>query len=142
MSRIIQIQSIIENEISVEEVRSMVIMHKGEAYSFFDEGTTRYVFVNDDSTKVIKILRRETGFDYNTEEVKIYENANDVDKQLMTESTLFNGIVEQDYCTPIKFGGQKLTDEQRLFANSCRNEVGWTEDGNLVCFDLDEFKKH
>lgn len=27
------------------------------------------------------------------------------------------------------------------FAMSCRNEVGW-KDGELVCYDLDEFKKY
>ena len=29
-----------------------------------------------------------------------------------------------------------------LFADSCRGEVGWTKEGKLVCFDLDEYKKY
>ena len=136
----IQIQSIITGEVSVKEAKGMIIMHKGEAYTFFDEGSSRHVFVNNDSTKIIKILKNPNGFDFNYEEARIYESA--TDKSQMANTRLFHGIIEQDYCTPIKFGGRKLTQEQREFAGSCRNEVGWASDGNLVCFDSDEYKKY
>jgi hypothetical protein len=142
MGSIINIQQIIGNEVSVSDAKSMIIMHKGEAYTFFDEGCTRHVFVNKNDSKVIKILRRNYGLNYNEEEVKIYENASNGDKGQMTNTTIFNGIIEQDFCTPIKFGGKRLNANEKSFAKSCRDEVGWTEDGKLVCFDLDEFKKY
>lgn len=142
MEKVVNIMSVIENEISVVEAKQMAILHKGEIYKFFDEGTTRHVFVNDDTTKVIKILKCGTGFNYNIQEAKIYADANENDKVNMIETTIFNGVIEQDFCTPIKYGGKKLTTEERNFAISCRNEVGWANDGRLVCFDLDEYKKH
>lgn len=30
---------------------------------------------------------------------------------------------------------------QIQFAGKCRDEVGWDKDGNLKCFDLDEYRK-
>jgi len=60
----------------------------------------------------------------------------------MAKTQLVNGMVEQEFLTPIKFGGRRLSIPQKLFASKCRNEVGWTDDGRLVCFDLDEFKKY
>jgi hypothetical protein len=142
MSKIIQVQQVLENEFTLQEAKNLIVMHKGETYTFFDEGCTRHVFVNEDHTKVIKLLQRETGKDYNEEENEIYENASDEVKEQMAETSISNGLIEQEFVTPIKFGGKKLTIEQRLFALSCRNEVGWTEDGRLLCFDLDEFKKY
>jgi hypothetical protein len=142
MSRIINVQDVLENKITVQEAKQMVIMHKGEAYTYFDEGLTRHVFVNKDETKVIKILQYNYGINYNIEEAKIYTNANDEDKEQMVNTTLVNGLIEQDFVTPIKFGGRRLNIAQRLFASKCRNEVGWTSDGRLQCFDLDEFKKY
>ena len=141
MSNIINIQQIIAKEVSLSEARKMVILHKGELFTFFDEGTSRFVFSNDDDTKVIKILKNDST-NFNTEEVRIYTEANEEDKIRMVETTIFNGIIEQEFCTPIKFGGRKLNAEQNEFANRCRREVGWDKDGNLVCFDLDEFLKY
>ena len=66
MSKIINVQDVLENKITVQEAKQMVIMHKGEAYTYFDEGLTRHVFVNADETKVIKILQRDSGKNYNT----------------------------------------------------------------------------
>jgi len=142
MSKIINVQQVLENKISLEEAKQMMILHKGEVYTFFDEGNTRHVFVNKDETKVIKILQRDTGFDYNTEEAEIYANATDEDKEKMAETTISHGMVEQEFVTPIKFGGKRLTIPQKLFASKCRNEVGWDKDGNLVCFDLDEYMQY
>jgi hypothetical protein len=92
---------------------------------------------------VIKI-HQERGFNakWNEEELDIYENADDEDKEKMAETTLVNGMIEQEFVLPIKFGGKKLTIAQRLFARKCRNEVGWDKDGNLKCFDLDEYMKY
>ena len=141
MSNIINIQSIIAKEVSIEDAKKMVILHKGETFSFFDEGCSRFVYTNADNTKVIKVLKSQST-NFNQEEVRIYNEATDEEKSEMVETTMYNGIVEQAFCTPIKFGGKKLTSEQKQFALSCRNEVGWSEDGRLVCFDLDEYKKY
>ena len=142
MGQIINVIDVLENKITLEEAKSMVIMHKGEAYTYYDEGCTRHVFANKDETKVIKILQRESGIDFNTEEAKIYNNASDEDKKQMAETQLVGGMIEQEFCLPIKFGGKRLSIAQKLFARQCRNEVGWDKDDNLVCFDLDEFKKY
>ncbi len=142
MGQIINVIEVLENRITLEEAKSMVIMHKGEAYTYFDEGCTRHVFVNKDETRVIKILQRDNYKDFNTEEANIYINATDEVKNQMAKTELVNGMVEQEFVTPIKFGGRRLSIPQKLFASKCRNEVGWTEDGRLVCFDLDEFMKY
>lgn len=144
MGNIIQVQDVLEKKISLENARQMVLAHKGEQYTYFDEGCTRYVYVNADSTKVIKLDKREFNHDnkWNDEEFEIYKNAKPEDKALMVPTTIYNGLIEQDFVTPVKYGGRKLSIKQRQFAISCRNEVGWTEDGELLCFDLDEFKKY
>ncbi len=142
MGQIINVIDVLENKITLEEAKSMVIMHKGEAYTYYDEGCTRHVFANKDETKVIKILQRDTGQDFNATENKIYQNANEEDKKQMAKTELVNGMIEQEFCLPIKFGGKRLHIAEKLFARQCRNEVGWADDGRLVCFDLDEFKKY
>lgn len=120
------------------------ILYKGEIFTYFDMGLTRYVFVNKDKTKVIKLLIEESQYNFNKEEFEIYSNANDEKKKHLAKTELtYNGlIIEQEFCNPIKFDTRILTIPQILFASSCRNEVGWTKEGNLVCFDLDEYKKY
>ena len=142
MGQIVNVIDVLEKKISIEEAKNMLVMHKGETYTFFDEGLTRHVFANADKTKVIKLNQRDNGHDFNKEEFDIYTNASDEVKVDMVETTISNGLIEQEFVTPIKFGGKKLTIPQRLFASSCRNEVGWTSDGRLLCFDLDEYKKY
>ena len=142
MGQIINVIDVLENKISLEEAKSMVIMHKGEAYTFFDEGCTRHVYANEDQTKVIKLLQRDTGINYNQEEYDIYTKASDEVKEEMVTTTISNNLIEQEFVTPIKFGGKRLSIAQKLFASKCRNEVGWTADGRLQCFDLDEYKKY
>lgn len=121
------------------------IFYKGELYTYYKSGLTRHVFVNQDKTKVIKSLISDKTFakDYNKEEQQIYIDADDETKLLMAETTLsLEGFIEQEFCTPLKESDNVLTLKQILFASSCRNEVGWTKDNRLVCFDLDEFKKY
>ena len=141
MSNIINIQDVMENKISLNEAKKMVIMHNGEAYTFFDEGCTRHVYANADQTKVIKLLQHANGKDFNVEEAEIYAKASDEVKDQMAETKLINGFIEQKFVTPIKFGGRRLSIPQKLFARKCRNEVGWDGD-KLVCFDLDEYMKY
>lgn len=139
---IINLQTIGDKEISLESARQMTIFHEGVVFKFFDEGCTRFVYVNDDMTKVLKMNKGNLR-DCNKDEKDIYDNANEADKALMCPTILLNrGFIEQKFVTPIKYGGRKLNKEQRYFAESCRNEVGWDENGQLICFDLDEFQKY
>ena len=142
MGNIIKIQDIIENKISLSDAMDMAIMYQGEVFSYFDEGFTRYVFTNKDKTKVIKLHKERRGKDYNQDEADIYKNSNDEERKQMAITKLENGFIEQEFVLPIKFGGKKLTMEQIRFAGSCRNEVGWTKENTLVCYDLDEYKKY
>lgn len=141
MSKIIMVQDIMENKITAHEASEMSIMHQGEIYSYFDEGCTRYVFTNEDKTKVIKLEKERRNNHFNELEDEIYKNASEENKKLMAETKMINGFIEQEFVLPIKFGGKKLTMEQVRFAQSCRNEIGWKGE-NLVCYDLDEFKKY
>ena len=127
-----------------DTIKSQVIIYKGEAFNYFDSGLTRHVFVNESKTKVIKILQDKNSVDYNQQEIDIYKHASAKDKKQMavTNESYKGFVVEQEYCIPVKFDDRKLTMPQMLFAASCRQDVGWNKKGELVCFDLDEFKKY
>jgi len=139
-----KIEQILQQDDSVRDIESLAIIHKGEVYTFFDKGNTRNVFVNDSKTKVIKLLINKRDKDFNLEEIEIYKDASDsVKEQMAYTSSDYDGyVVEQEFCLPVKYVKREMTIAQILFASSCRNEVGWTKDGRLVCFDLDEFKKY
>jgi hypothetical protein len=124
------------------ETIDKIVVYKGESYTFFDSGLTRNVFVNEDKTRVIKFLAEGRSFDHNQEEFEIYEHASEEKRKELAKTTLDTGIIEQEFCNPVKFDDRKMTIKQMLFARSCRYEVGWNKDGNLVCFDLDEYKKY
>lgn len=133
------IETSIPNQIiSLEEAQSLVVMHENEIYTFFDEGCTRFVYANEDETKVIKILK-DKGSHFNKLEADIYNNASPEDKSKMVRTKLVNGYIEQDFVEPIKWAGRRLTTEQQIFAAMCRNEVGFDSEGNLLCFDLDDY---
>lgn len=138
-----KIEQVIQMDKIDKSITSQAIIYKDEVYTYFDSGLTRHVFVNPDKTKVIKILIDKYSKEYNEEEVEIYLNASEERRKEMAKtSTTYDGfVVEQEYCNPIKFDDRKMTIPQMLFASSCRNEVGWDKDGNLKCFDLDEYKK-
>lgn len=136
----------IENIISIEKadpsVKNDAILYKGEVFTFFDSGLTRHVYVNDSKTKVIKVLIEKHSIDYNQVEVDVYNRASDETKKQLAETSFDGYVIEQEYCNPIKMDERKMTIPQIMFASSCRNEVGWTADGRLVCFDLDEYKRY
>lgn len=143
MERILNLDIHSSEEISLESAKQLCIFHNGETYTYFDEGCTRFVYVNVNSTKVLKLEKLKASTLFNEEENSIYENAQPEDKALMVETKLLSrGLIEQRYVTPIKFGGRKLNQEQKEFALSCRNEVGWDEHGNLLCYDLSDYKKY
>jgi hypothetical protein len=139
-----KIEHILNQERTDRSITKQVILYKGEAFTYFDSGLTRYVFVNTNKTKVIKILIDKHTKEYNEEEVEIYQKANEKQKAEMAKTNIdYDGfVVEQEFCNPIKWDDRELTIPQMLFAASCRQEVGWTKEGNLVCFDLDEYKKY
>lgn len=139
-----KIEQVVNLDVCDRSITEQVILYKGEAYTFFDEGLTRFVFANENKTKVIKLLIDKNSFDFNKEEADIYLNARPLVKEEMASTELtYNGtIIEQEFCNPIKWDFRKLTIPQILFANSCRNEVGWNKNDKLVCFDLNEYKKY
>lgn len=139
-----RIEQILQQDKIDDSIMKQVILYKNEVFTYFDSGLTRHVFVNADKTRVIKLLKDNRGKDFNEEEVNIYKNANEsLKKELAETSTSYDGfVVEQEFCNPIKFDERAMTIKQTLFATSCRNEVGWTADGRLVCFDLDEYKRY
>lgn len=126
------------------DVKKDAILYNGEIFTYLDSGLTRNVFVNESKTLVIKQLIFKDGFDFNEEEFNIYESADNEKKQKLAKTKLtHNGLfIEQEYCSPIENDDRPLTIGQILFASSCRDEVGWTLGGNLVCYDLDEYKKY
>lgn len=131
------IEQIIENR----KEQHKPVLYKGEMYDFFDEGNTRYVYVNGDRTKVIKICKEEKFYEqYNQLEYDLYNKSQE--KHLLAETTLDEQIIIQEFCLPIKWCDKTLTPKEIRFALSCRNEVGWNKNDVLVCFDLDEFKKY
>lgn len=132
----------INSEINLSHAKQMIILHEGQEFKYFDEGCTRYVFVDEDMSKVVKLEKIYLESHHNKLELEIYNNANQQDKSKMAKTTLINGLIEQEFVTPIKFGGIKLNEKQRWFAQRCRNEVGWNSEGELVCFDLDEYMKY
>jgi len=138
-----KIENIISNE-NNHSIKNQVILYKNETFSFFDAGLTRYVFVNQQKTKVIKLLIKNNCHNYNIDEFEVYQNSSEEIKNEMakTELTYDGAIIEQEFCNPIKMDKRKMSISQMLFASSCRQEVGWTSDGRLVCFDLDEYKKY
>lgn len=140
----IKIEQILKQEEVSSDVKKQVVLYKGEAYTYFDSGLTRHVFVNKEKTKVIKFLIEKDMKDYNFEEADIYKTSSKkIRKEMASTKLECNGmVIEQEYCNPVKMDNRKMTMAQILFASSCRNEVGWTNDGRLVCFDLDEYKKY
>lgn len=141
MSVIYNIQEASE-KLSLSQAERTLIMHNNETFKYWDEGCTRYVYVNADRTKVVKIEKMKHSTKWNEDEINRYKEASDEDRELMAPTRLIGNIIEQDFVLPIKYGGKRLNIEQADFAASCRSEVGWTRDGRLVCFDLDEFKKY
>jgi hypothetical protein len=117
--------------------KDSIVFHKGEIFEYLNHGMTRNVFVNKDKTKVVKI--NKDSFDANTEELEIYEKSNQKDK--MAETWKEDGHIIQEYCRPILDSDYKTIGDVK-FVNSCRQDCGVNLNGQIVCFDLSEFKKY
>ena len=126
MENTIQVIDILENKISVEQARNMVIIHQNEAFTYFDEGCTRFVFVNKDKSKVIKI-NKSNSKNFNQDEIDIWDGASEETRKDFAKTNYINLLIEQEFVLPIKYAGIKLNMEQIRFAQSCRNEVGWKD---------------
>src|SRR5258708_5437043 len=111
-----KIEHIIQQNKIDKSIQNQAILYKGEAYTYFDSGLTRHVFINADKTKVIKILVDKNHIDFNLEEIEIYENANDKVRTEMAHTvTAYDGfVVEQEFCNPIKFDDRRLTIPQMM----------------------------
>lgn len=132
----------IEVTSSLNDNNHDVIVFNGEAFTYLDCGNTRRVLVNSDKSKVIKELIDSDAYDYNLEEIEVYENAKDKSRMAFTEISKDGKYIIQEYVSPIETHEDELTIPMIKFASSCRDEVGWTKDGRLVCFDLDEYEKY
>lgn len=119
------------------------VVFNNEIYTYLDSGLTRKVYLNEDRTKVVKILI-DNQFNFNKSEFDTYNNSSDDNRKQMAETFLSKDgfYVIQEFVENVKFSSKQMTMKQILFSQSCRNEVGWTTDGRLVCFDLDEYKKY
>lgn len=132
-----------------QENSADVIIVKGETYTFKSSGLTRRVFANSDKTKVIKVPVKLNTFHFNNEEVDCWNNADDETRlELASTKILENGYIEQEYLhtldddTTPNWLGRPMTQKEIRFATSCRDDVGYDNDGNLKCFDLHEYKQY
>lgn len=144
MSKIEQINTI-ENKTNFD-----CIYVEGEVFTYKSSGLTRKVYENADRTFVIKIhVDNNERVDWNEREQKVWDEAHDIDKQNMAQTQLLkNGYIKQEFLYSLDdertkdFIQRDLTMKEIRFAQSCRNDVGFDKDGNLKCFDLEEYKNY
>lgn len=118
------------------------VLYKGEIYTYYDEGLTRMVYVNNDQTKVIKQLIHPDEVNHNKIEYDLYTNSSEKDLMAHTVLSEDGSIVEQEFVLPVKYSDKELTMSEIIFSGRCRDEVGWNSQGKLVCFDISEFKQY
>lgn len=139
----------IDIEQNSQENNADVIIVNNEEFTFKASGLTRRVFANADKTKVVKVLVKDRSVEYNQEEIEAWENASEeVKLEMASTKILSNGYIEQEFLhtlddpTTEEWLGRFMTQKEIRFAKSCRNDVGFDEEGNLKCFDLHEYKKY
>ena len=141
MTKIINVIDKEPIEISLSQARHTILIHENESYTYFDEGSTRYVYRNKDLSKVLKVCKVIDDNYFNKEEFDIYVKT--IDKSKLAKTKLLStGLIEQEFCTPLQYSIKELTDEQKEFANMCRLEVGWNSENKLLCYDLSEYLKY
>ena len=107
-----------------KENKADVIIVNGEIFTFKATGLTRRVFKNKDKTKVIKVPVQITSFDYNQQEIDIWDNST-IEKKLDLASTklLSNGYIEQEFLHTLddvetdKWLGRSMTQKEIRFAS-------------------------
>ena len=136
--------------VTTKEVKADALFHNGEVWKFHDTGLTRRVFVNEDRTRVIKVPVTKMDYEHNAKEAEAWESMSEERRKEFAECKLLeNGWLEMEFLTTLKdpavfdtFGHVEMTAEKMQFAASCRNEVGFDKEGNLKCFDYDEYRRY
>jgi hypothetical protein len=139
----------IEQIITVENSTNFDCIYvEGEVFTYKNSGLTRKVYENANKTFVIKIHVDEC-VNWNKREFKVWEGAHDVERQKMAQTQhLKNGYIKQEFLYSLDdertkdFIQRDLTMKEIRFAQSCRNDVGFDKNGNLKCFDLEEYKNY
>jgi len=146
MSKIEQIINV--NQATVESTADVIFVN-GEAYTFKNTGLTRRVFVNKEKTLVIKVPTQTHFQIHNDNEAKLWAEASDeIRLQLAETKQLSNGYILQEYLHTLDdkdteaWLGRSMKMSEIRFATSCRNDVGYDDEGRLKCYDYDEFKKY
>lgn len=144
-----KIEHIINVNIATVESTADVIYVNGEVFTYKNSGLTRRVFVNEDKTLVVKVPVNQEDDIHNDAEAEVWDNSNDETKLQMAETKrLPNGWIVQEYLhtlddpTTEEWLERPLTNKEIRFAASCRSDVGFDNEGNLKCYDLEEFKKY
>ena len=145
----------IEHIINTEnEFKADCILVGKEIFTYKATGNTRKVYENKSKTFVIKIHinQNEYSTDYNKIEEELYKNSdNEIKKQLAETKILENGYIMQEYLHSLddpdtekwlEKKGIIMSMKDIRFAKSCRNDVGYDEQGNLKCFDIEEYKQY
>lgn len=136
--------------VTVNEVKADAVVWNNEVWKFHATGLTRRVFVNEDRTKVIKVPVQRYDYNHNANEAESWKKMSEDKKKEFAECEILpNGWLMMEFLTTLndpdvfeKWGHRELTTEEMQFAASCRNEVGFDSDGNLKCFDYDEYRRY
>lgn len=136
------------NQATVESKVDVIVVN-GDIFTFKNNGLTRRVFANKEKGIVVKVPLTQLDYKHNENEAEKWKNGSDEVKEQLAESHLLpNGYLVQEYLHTLddeetaEWLTRDLTTEEILFAQSCRNEVGFDEDGNLKCYDYDEYKRY
>lgn len=136
--------------VTAKEVKGDAVLHKNEVWTFHATGGTRRVYVNGDKTRVLKVPVSLSDYEHNRNEDESWNEMNEEQRKEFAECKLLtNGWLEMEYLSTLNdpttfdlWSHIELTAEQIAFASSCRNEVGFDKEGNLKCFDYDEYRKY
>lgn len=131
------------------EMKADCLYVNGEVYTYKNEGLTRRVYVNADKTLVVKVPIGRFDQSHNDYEVDMWDQANSEVKLELAETVkLNNGYLIQEFVQSIddnttpEWLGRPMTMKEIRFSKSCRDDVGYTKDGRLVCYDFQEFKQY
>jgi hypothetical protein len=143
-----KIEQIIEVNTATVESKADVIFVNGEVFTYKNSGLTRRVFVNEDKTLVVKVPVDTQSQIHNDAEITFWDEASDeIKPQLAETKRLPNGWVIQEYLHTLddpeteEWLGRPLTNKELRFAASCRSDVGFDNEGNIKCYDLEEYKQ-
>jgi hypothetical protein len=144
-----KIEQVIDINQATVESKADAIMVNGHLFLYKNTGLTRRVFVNKELGIVVKVPITEHDRRYNQKEADLWESMNDEKRKTFAETKILpNGFVIQEFLHTIddeetaEWLGRSLTMDEIMFSGQCRNEVGFDKDGNLKCYDFDEYMKY